>query len=77
MTDNLRDRIAWTLLTHQCGLLPGMKTGNEYDWHWKVADAVIEALGLEKEVRYGEPKAYTVDSKSVRYVTEWETDENL
>jgi hypothetical protein len=44
-------------------------------WHFHVADVLIRELGLKQEVRYGEPKSYTADSKSTRYVTEWKSDD--
>lgn len=86
MSDNLRDRISVTQQAHifcitecSCGHRFPWEKSTEWreraEWAWArhVADAVIEALGLEVE-RGG---TYEVggEATSYRYVTEWTTNE--
>ena len=74
MTDNLRDRIAAVLEEHrqvasscECGFDLGVSA---ITWRWRehVADAVIEALGLEQED--GECGYCRAQLPGCRYVTE-------
>jgi hypothetical protein len=84
MSDNLRDRIAKVFRQHddftgtcRCGWVPTSwetpTNGSPLPQDLHLADAVIEALGLEVEC--GGTYAVGGEATSHRYITEWETDE--
>lgn len=65
----LRDRIAYAIAQADGGDLPGPDS-----WDYKLADAVISELGMEKD--FGcRTAAHHGCRCSYRYVTEWTTNE--